>query len=268
MTIATFAIAGFPPLAGFFSKDEILWQAFSSPHGSWVYWLVGVVTAFITSFYMFRLWFMTFFGEYRGASAHHDDHGHGHTHDDGHGHAPHESPMVMLAPLMILAVLSVVGGWVGIGGWFEHFLVPALGSGPEAAAETGNLEWYLMGVSVLAALGGFGLAWQLYYRDKDLPAKIAASLGGLYRAVLNKYYVDEIYGAVLVRPLIVFSRAALWQGADRSVIDAAVNGSATTTREVSDGLRQMQSGNLRSYAGWIAAGSAVVIGYMLWAGVR
>jgi NADH-quinone oxidoreductase subunit L len=288
MTIATFAIAGFPPLAGFFSKDEILWQAFSSPHGSWVYWLVGVVTAFITSFYMFRLWFMTFFGEYRGASAHHDDHGHGHMHDDGHGNAPHESPMVMLAPLMILAVLSIVGGWVGIGGRFEGFLAPvfrpfvevtgpvesmqggttALGAAPESASGTGNLEWYLMGVSVAAAVGGFGLAWLLYYRSKDLPRRIADSLGGLYRSVLNKYYVDEIYGAVLVRPLIIFSRAALWQGTDRDVIDAAVNGSATTTREVSDGLRQMQSGNLRSYAGWIAAGSAVVIGYMVWAGVK
>ena len=268
MTIATFAIAGFPPLAGFFSKDEILWMAYSSPHGSWVFWLVGVVTAFITSFYMFRLWFMTFFGEYRGTSHHTNDHGHGHGHDDGHGHAPHESPMVMLAPLMILAVLSIVGGWVGIGGRFEHFLAPAVGVLPEPAVEGGNLESYLMYVSVAAAVGGLGLAWLLYYRSKDLPARIAASLGGLYRMVFNKYYVDEIYDAVLVRPLIVFSRAVLWQGADRGVIDAAVNGSGTTTREVSNGLRQMQSGNLRSYAGWIAAGSAVVIAYMVWAGVR
>ena len=269
MTIATFAIAGFPPLAGFFSKDEILWRAFSSPHGSWVFWLVGVVTAFITSFYMFRLWFMTFLGDYRGAA--HDNHGHG-GHDDGHGEhghgTPHESPMVMLAPLMILAVLSIVGGWVGIGGRFEHFLAPALGAAPEAASEAGNMELYLTLVSVLAAVSGFGLAWLLYYRDKDIPARIASSLGGLYRSVLNKYYVDEIYGATIVRPLIVFSRAVLWQGADQRVIDGAVNGSATTARQVSDGLRQMQSGNLRSYAGWIAAGAAVVIGYMVWAGVR
>jgi len=269
MTIATFAIAGFPPLAGFFSKDEILWRAFSSPHGSWVFWLVGVVTAFITSFYMFRLWFMTFLGDYRGAA--HDNHGHG-GHDDGHGEhghgTPHESPMVMLAPLMILAVLSIVGGWVGIGGRFEHFLAPALGAAPEAASEAGHMDLYLTLVSVLAAVSGFGLAWLLYYRDKDIPARIASSLGGLYRSVLNKYYVDEIYGATIVRPLIAFSRAALWQGADRGVIDAAVNGSATTTKRISDGLRQMQSGNLRSYAGWITAGAAVVIGYMVWAGVR
>ncbi len=269
MTIATFAIAGFPPLAAFFSKDEILWQAFSSPHGSWVFWLVGVLTAFITSFYMFRLWFMTFLGDYRGAAGHHDDHGHGHGHDAGHGHGtPHESPMVMLVPLMILAVLSIVGGWVGIGGRFEQFLAPAVGASPEVVTENGNIEWYLMAVSVAAAVGGLGLAWLLYYRSKDLPQRIAASLGGLYRSVLNKYYVDEIYGAVLVRPLILFSRAALWHGADQDVIDGAVNGSATAAREVSDNVRQMQSGNLRSYAGWIAAGSAILIGYMVWAGVR
>ena len=128
MVIATLAISGIPPFAGFWSKDEILWKAFSSDHGSWVFWLVGVITAFLTSFYMFRLLFMTFFGDYRGAKV--DDHGrahsaHGH---DAHGHGePHESPMVMLVPLMILALLSIVGGFVGIGNWFEHFLSPVFG---------------------------------------------------------------------------------------------------------------------------------------------
>src|SRR5271167_789174 len=120
MGIATLAIAGIPPFAGFWSKDEILWKAYSSDHGSWVFWLIGVITAFITSFYMFRLLFMTFFGDYHGAQV--DDHGHSvpaHGHDD-HGHGePHESPMVMLVPLMILALLSVVGGLVGIGNGFE-----------------------------------------------------------------------------------------------------------------------------------------------------
>ena len=119
MAIATLAIAGIPPLAGFWSKDEILWKAYSSEHGSWVFWLVGVVTAFITSFYMFRLLFMTFFGDYHGA--HVDEHGHGSHGHDGHGHGePHESPMVMLAPLMILAFLSVFGGFVGYHNHFEN----------------------------------------------------------------------------------------------------------------------------------------------------
>ena len=128
MTIATLAISGIPPFAGFFSKDEILWQAFSSPHGSKAFWFLGLVTAFMTSFYMFRLLFMTFFGEYRGAqpeahSAHggHDDHGH-----DSHHGSPHESPWLMLGPLVLLGVLSIVGGWVGIGHRFEHFLDPVI----------------------------------------------------------------------------------------------------------------------------------------------
>ena len=138
MTVATFAIAGFPPFAGFFSKDEILWKAYSSDHGSWVFWLIGVITAFITSFYMFRLWFMTFFGDYRGAlEAHdtpiHDPHalaGPPTSHDHGHAHGePHESPSVMLVPLFVLAILSLIGGWIGIGGRFEHFLAPVFAGG-------------------------------------------------------------------------------------------------------------------------------------------
>ena len=274
MTIATFAIAGFPPLAGFFSKDEILWQAYSSAHGSPVFWLIGVVTAFITSFYMFRLWFMTFFGEYRGAVAGehgqdtHASAGHGH---GGHGHGePHESPMVMVLPLAILAALSFVGGWIGIGGRFEHFLAPVLSTGEVAeAAESAShsTEQLLMGISVLAAVLGLGLAWLLYYKRRDLPQKIADGLGGLYGAVANKYYVDEIYAALFVKPLIEGSTNVLWHGVDQGVIDAAVNDSASGARHVSDAARHMQSGNLRSYAGWVAAGGAVVIAYMIWMGV-
>src|ERR1700756_2847286 len=129
MTAATFAIAGFPPLAGFFSKDEILARAYEANPA---YWFIGVTTAFITSFYMFRLWFLTFFGDYRGRDSAGHGHAQAHVHG-GHGD-PHESPMVMLVPLMILAVLSVIGGWVGIGGRFEHFLAPVFGEGATAAA--------------------------------------------------------------------------------------------------------------------------------------
>jgi NADH-quinone oxidoreductase subunit L len=273
MTIATFAIAGFWPLAGFFSKDEILWKAYSSPYGSWVFWLIGVITAFITSFYMFRLWFLTFFGDYRGANtadAHrHSDHGHGHG-------EPHESPWVMLAPLVILAILSFVGGWIGAGGRFEHFLSPVFESrtattlAHDAAAEAADkgTEYTLMGVSLAAAFLGLLLSWTLYFRRPELPARIAASLGGLYRAVVNKYYIDELYAALFVKPLVEGSSAILWKGVDQGVIDAAVNNGADAARHVSDNVRHMQSGNLRSYAGWVAAGSAVVIAYMIWMGVR
>jgi NADH-quinone oxidoreductase subunit L len=276
MTIATFAIAGFPPFAGFFSKDEILWKAYSSEHGSWVFWLIGLITALITSFYMFRLWFMTFFGDYRGVPAQ-DTHGHAaHDRDDhGHGHgSPHESPWVMLGPLVILAFLSAVGGWIGIGGRFEHFLAPVFQSGAaelahEATDEvaSGATETLLMLMSVGAASLGLLLAWILYFRRPQLPARIAASLGGLYEAVVHKYYIDELYAVLFVKPLIDGSTTILWHGIDQGAIDATVNNTATAAREVSDTVRHMQSGNLRSYAGWVAAGGAVVIAYMVWMGV-
>jgi NADH-quinone oxidoreductase subunit L len=284
MSIATFTIAGFPPLAAFFSKDEILWKAYSSPNGSWIYWLIGVITAFLTSFYMFRLWFLTFFGDYRGGDAkeaeHHSASAHAHSDDShsgthGHGHEPHESPWVMLGPLVVLAILSVVGGWVGIGDRFEHFLAPVFQSGAvaemahETGAETsgGGTEMTLTIISVAAALLGFLLAGFLYVRRPQLPARIAASLGGLYGLVSHKYYIDELYSALFVKPLVDGSTTILWHGVDQGIIDAAVNESATAARDASDDVRHMQSGNLRSYAGWIAAGGAVVIAYMVWMGV-
>jgi len=283
MTIATFAIAGFPPFAGFFSKDEILWKAYSSEYGSWVFWLIGVITAFITSFYMFRLWFLTFFGDYRGTAAQDNAHGHD-DHSHGHGHGgPHESPWVMLGPLVVLAFLSLVGGWIGIGGRFEHFLAPVFQPvfrtvigpvdqvlGPETAGEAAGkgTETLLTLISVAAAFLGFLLAWTLYFRRPELPVRIAASLGGLYQAVAHKYYIDELYAVLFVKPVVDGSTTILWHGVDQGAIDATVNDSADAARHVSDTVRHMQSGNLRSYAGWVAAGGAVVIAYMVWMGVR
>jgi len=279
MTAGTFAIAGFPPLAGFFSKDAILWKAYSSPYGSWVYWAIGVFTAFLTSFYMFRQWFLTFFGEYRGEEHAEESHGHG-----AHGHGGvHESPAVMLVPLVILALLSVCGGWIG-SERFDKFLAPVYGFTNGSHSESQEIqpalrelqtrteengsETLLTGISVSAALLGFLLAWQLYHRRPQLPARIAASLGGFYQAVLHKYYVDEFYATVFVKPLIDGSTKLLWHGVDRDIIDAGVDDSADGVREVSDTVRHMQSGNIRSYAGWVAAGAAVVIFYMVWMGTR
>jgi NADH-quinone oxidoreductase subunit L len=305
MLIATFAIAGIPPFAGFFSKDEILWQVFSSPHGSKIFWVMGAITAFMTSFYMFRLIFMTFTGEYRGAKPEtHSSHGH-----DDHGHGtPHESPWLMLAPLVLLGVLSIVGGWVGIGNRFEHFLDPVIqkvsteqdatlipaqlsaflvepnatqnavrsdrsatttvSEGEAAAGESKSLENILMGVSVLIAFSGLALAWFLYVKRPELPARIADSLGGLYTLVLNKYWIDELYSAVIIGPLIALSRVVLWQTIDQKVIDGTVNESAVAARDVSQIIRQQQSGLVRSYAGWVAAGAAAVVAYMVWMGTR
>jgi len=266
MAIATLAISGIFPFAGFWSKDEILWKAYQANP---IYWVIGAITAFITSLYMFRLLFMTFFGEYRATKV--DEHGRLlRAHDqEGHGHSePHESPAVMLVPLLILALLSTVGGLVGIHNGFEHFLGPVFGPEYEAAARgSGGMELLLMGISLTFALAGAVIAYILYVSKPYLPDRIADSLGSLYRAVFNKYYVDELYAKVFVNPLVKGSTRILWQGVDRKVIDDTVNDAAYGAREVSDEVRHMQSGNLRSYAGWIAAGAAILIAYMVWQGV-
>ena len=280
MTAATFSIAGFPLFAGFFSKDAIL---FAASKVSMAYWGIGVFTAFLTSFYMFRLWFMTFFGEYRGeAEAHADEHAQAaHDHKE-HVHGIHESPKVMLVPLVILAILSIFGGWIG-SNRFDRFLSPtfhdetATSALPQAAGATmpleqhreeGRSEFLLTSVSVAAAAFGLYLAWLLYRKRPELPQRIAEALGGVYRAVANKYYVDELYAVLFVKPLIDGSRSILWHGIDQDVIDATLDNSAAGARELSDSVRHMQSGNLRSYAGWIALGAALVIAYMIWMGTR
>jgi NADH-quinone oxidoreductase subunit L len=288
MTIATFAISGLPPFAGFFSKDRILWSAWSS--GGHLIWLIGVITAGMTSFYMFRLWFLTFFGEYRGPNP--EAAGHGHdahdAHGDSHGHgAPHESPWVMVVPLMILALLSLVGGWVGVphslhgSDHFDSFLSPIVqpvapeGSTPTsttaenpAGEESSTTELIFTGVSVTIAALGFVLAWYLYYKRPDLPPKMAKAAGGLYTLVLNKYKIDELYGAVIIQPLISLSTNVFWKGIDKGLIDGAVDGGAAGAQETSDAMRQMQSGNIRSYAGWVAVGATAVIAFMVWKGLR
>ncbi|HSY14223.1 MAG TPA: NADH-quinone oxidoreductase subunit L [Verrucomicrobiae bacterium] len=295
MTSATIAIAGLPPFAAFFSKDAILWSTWSS--GQHLLWLIGIIAAGMTSFYMFRLWFLTFWGEYRGPNPAGGGHGHdadahqaqdAHATSGAHGHGtPHESPWVMVLPLVILAILSFVGGWIGVPesmhgpDTFNRFLAPVFttyapagiahavmseGAGGIAAESSSELAFSLISVGV-AAFGLF-LAWYFYYKRKDLPAKLAASAGGLYRLVLDKYRIDELYGAVIIQPLIKFSSVVLWQGIDVKLIDAGVDNAAHGAEEVSDGMRHMQSGNIRSYAGWVAVGATVIIAFMVWRGLR
>jgi NADH-quinone oxidoreductase subunit L len=129
-------------------------------------------------------------------------------------------------------------------------------------------EIILVTISLSAAVLGGILAYQLYLKRPELPQKIADMLGGLYQAVIHKYYIDEIYTTLFVKPLVDGSARILWHGVDQGVIDAAVNDAADGAQHVSDAARHMQSGNLRSYAGWVAAGGAVVIAYMIWMGVR
>jgi NADH-quinone oxidoreductase subunit L len=301
VTIATIAIAGIPPFAGFFSKDEILGAVFHSPYGGPVIWGIGVLTAGLTSFYMFRLWFMTFFGELKlgsvdlGEEAHSANApaqaAHGHDDDHSHGHGGvHESPWVMLAPLVLLAALSIVGGWVGwpqfMGGnnRIEHFMAPVMESpavtGEQAAMTVRVLdpssrpeekptseEWLLAGTSVAAALIGLFFAYLLYYKRPELPDRITAKMHGIYMMVLHKYYVDEGYGAIFVKPLLALSTVVLWRGVDQGVIDGLVNGAGSASQGVGSELRRMQSGNIRSYAAWVAIGAAAILGYMIWLGV-
>jgi NADH-quinone oxidoreductase subunit L len=262
MLIATIAIAGFPPLAAFFSKDSILLSAFQSENGGHVLYALGLLTALLTSFYMFRLIFLTFSGKPRF--------------DEHHVHV-HESPNSMVVPLMILAVLSIVGGWLAApafwGGtdYFTKFLAPVFSSGAEAAgaAEAGEaaahaLEVPLAIVAVITALIGLGIAYWLYIKDTKKPERLAKSLKGAYTTLLNKYYVDELYAAVVIKPLVWISRNVLWQRVDVQVIDGTVNGVAAGALGVGDNVRHAQSGNTRSYAVWVVIGAIVVIAVIFW----
>jgi NADH-quinone oxidoreductase subunit L len=290
---ATLAIAGIPPLAGFFSKDEILWRTFSGG-GAPVYkilYIAGLVTAGMTAFYMFRLVNMTFFGKSR---VEHDVE-----------HHIHESPMSMTVPLTILAVLSVAGGWVGIpralggGDWFERFLEPVVahvGSAGEAAAElqssagASGLEYSLMLLSVLVALGGIWLARHIYLQGEGLADRIAASWSGLYELLYHKYYMDEVYDALFVNRIkglatslgvfdlgvvdglgvegsasftLFTSRVSIWW--DTWVVDGLVNLAGAVVRFLSYPIRLLQTGLLQSYALGIVLGVLLLLGSYLYA---
>ncbi len=228
------ALAGAPPFAGFFSKDEILVQAWGrSP----VLFFVGAATALMTAFYVFRAVFLTFFGASRVSPE--------------AERRLHESPPVMTVPLLLLAAGSVGAGWVGLPQW----LGPVFEGAAREAAPPAGLEHTLMGVSIAAGLAGMALAWWMYLKR---PPREGAP-GALYRLVLNKYYVDEIYEAWIVRPLLAVSARVLWRAVDAGVIDGAVNGVGRGSASVGDRLRRVQSGNLRSYAAWVALGAVAAL---------
>jgi NADH-quinone oxidoreductase subunit L len=254
MLVATFAIAGIPFFAGFFSKDAILFAAFQSQPGGSILYAFGLLTALLTAFYMFRLIFLTFGGTPRF--------------DEHHVHV-HESPWSMLGPLVILAVLSTIGGWFALPAFFQgpdyfaNFLGPVFG-GHESAEAAGEiaahqLELILAGVAVGTALTGLGVAYWLYRKRPEKADGLAKSLKPAYTTLLNKYYVDELYAAVVVKPLLWISTNVLWKTADVAGIDGAVNGIADGTTAIGDGVRYTQSGNTRSYAVWVVVGAMVVI---------
>jgi NADH-quinone oxidoreductase subunit L len=296
MTTAVFAISGFPPLAGFVSKDEILYQTFVWPNGGKVLWAVGLITAGLTSFYMFRLWYLTFFGESRVAANDPDEHGAAvHARSDtklvleaephsGHDHDIHEGPWVMLGPLVILAVLSIVGGWMGwpegLGGsnWFSHFLEPAVkavhlpydqatvalatgaANAPNASlAENKGVEPLLALFSVLVALVGWLVAHVMYFAKPELPARMAAHIRSLYALLRDKYWVDELYGVLVVTPVLLIARWLLAALVERGIIDGGTLTAGYTAQGLGALVARIQSGNIRSYAGWLALFGALVL---------
>jgi len=302
--LASLAIAGVPFLSGFFSKDEILYETFREGHT--ILWTIGAMTSLLTATYMFRLVYLTFFGERRHdapaaehpeeeePAAHHSPHDpakslhdHGHAaHGPGHGHL-HDAPPAMAFALIVLAIGSVLAGYIGIphalGGhnalhaWLEPaFAVPgegvaeAAGGGLQAAGEGEEahdeivLERTLMAVSSGIALLGIGIATFIWLRRREIADAMAARFAPIYRLLLNKYYVDEVYDATVVQPIRVVSQEGLWRGFDVRVVDGAVNGAGAIVSASAAVLRRLQSGSVRAYAGSLFVGVIVVLGYYLW----
>jgi NADH-quinone oxidoreductase subunit L len=332
--IGSLAIAGVPGLAGFFSKDEILYETFR--HGYTILWFVGALTSLLTATYMFRLVFLTFHGERRheappehpeeeepaahghGAAAHGHDlppeggsHNSGsHQHDSGlhHHGAPHDAPPAMAMALIVLAIGSVLAGYIGVphalGGhnqlaaWLAPSFSPTAsasrtagfeaaapldGAGAQAGLPTeaqtpaeeataegaeahdeAALELTLMAVSSAIALLGIGIAAFIWLKRRAIADNAARSAAPAYNLLLNKYYVDELYDATVVRPLVGLSREGLWRGFDVKVVDGAVNGTAAIVAGGASMLRRVQTGSVRTYAGSVILGVVLILGYYLW----
>jgi NADH-quinone oxidoreductase subunit L len=254
------AISGTPGFSGFFSKDEILLAARTGPYANPVIYTLGVFTAGLTALYMFRLLFLTFHGAPRF--------------DSKKTHA-HEPPRVMLVPLVVLAVLSLAGGWwaapqlVGGLNYFDNFVKPVFAASETSSSTepyTGSVQLIAMvfGPPVIAAFIGFLLAWWLYLHRPDTPGRIAERFHALYRLLVGKYFIDELYTAIIVRPLLWVSTNFLWHTVDGETIDGLVNGVAHEAGEFGDRLRHLNSGNTRTYAAWVILGAVVLTTLLAW----
>jgi len=244
--IATLAISGIPPFAGFFSKDAILSSAFEShePLGK-VFWAIGLFTAGLTALYMFRIVSLTFFGTFRGTSE--------------QEHHLHEAPRSMTGPIIVLAILATVGGWVGLpavfgenANLFARFLSPIVTpiAGRELAHEglPHAVEWLLMAVSVAVAASGLYLAWVWWGKGEGrVPARLAATYPRFYALLVDKWRVDELYAFLFVRPFEWLARV-LWKVVDVLIIDGILNATAFMVELTGDFLRFLQTGNVRNYA--------------------
>jgi NADH-quinone oxidoreductase subunit L len=250
--IAALAIAGLPFLSGFFSKDGILTAAFAG--GRYDLWALGLLGAVLTAFYMFRLVFLVFYGEERLG-------------DGVRGHV-HESPSVMTTPLLILAFFSAAAGYVGLpvvlgerADLIGRFLEPALIS-PEKHHLAGGTEWLLLLISAGLAVTGILIAYTFYIKRPQLPAAAAARFPKVYKLLVNKYYVDEAYAAVLLKPA-ERGAEAVYRNFDLKVIDGALDGSAAAAREAGKLAGRLQSGLVKDYVLAFLAGAILFLGVLL-----
>lgn len=248
--LATLSITGIPGFAGFFSKDEILYRAYLGGGVGKILWLLATIAALLTAFYSWRLIFMTFHGKFRG------------THE--HEHHLHESPPVITVPLMFLAVGAVAAGWVGIppllmenGDRIGEFLAPVLGHphGEGTHAE----EMMVMGMSVLVALAGWFIAYQMYVKKTELPQKIGAKFQSIYRLLYNKYWVDELYSKTIVQPVLKASDKIVLGFFDAKIIEGVVNGLPHLIDAFSGRLRKVQSGIFSFYGLIMVLGALAII---------
>ena len=241
--VAAVAISGIPPLSGFFSKDEILWYSYANL--GMVFWLVGLITALMTAFYMFRLYFMTFEGKEKF---------------DHHKLHPHESPKLMTVPLIVLAVLSAIGGFIGIpeifsgehGNLFHSWLAPVFKTAEMKLLHFGGHshfeELLLMIISVVAAASAIFYARYVYLKKPEVAEKTSSKFKGIYNILLNKYFLDEAYEASLINPIVKGSETILWKIADNKIIDGLINGLAKLIDKISGLIKKIQTGIAQSYA--------------------
>jgi len=263
--IGAIAISGVPGFAGFFSKDEILAKTFTSGHT--LLWTIGLLTSLLTAIYMFRLVFLAFYGQRAPEPvrpAHPEEEepaAHAHEH---HGHL-HDAPPAMAIVLIVLAIGSVLAGYVSLGGRFEKFLDPSFGvQAAEHSSTESSPELALMLVSVVVAFAGIGVATYFFLRHRRAADAVADRFSGVHRVLANKYYVDEVYDAAIVQPIRLASEDALWKTIDVRVIDGAVNGAGETVGGMSELLRRLQTGSVRSYAASLFVGVVLILGYYLW----
>jgi NADH-quinone oxidoreductase subunit L len=265
--VGSLAIAGVPGLAGFFSKDEILFRTFAGGHT--LLWAIGLLTSLLTAIYMFRIVFLAFHGPSQMQAPEHPAQHEAQQHQAPGTHL-HDAPPAMAFALIILAFGSAFAGYASLGGRFERFLAPSfLVPEPEIqlVAPGGPAfptELTLMAVSSIVAVAGIGIAMFFFLKRRDAADRVARQFAGVHRVLEHKYYVDEIYDAALVQPIHIVSEEGLWKTIDVKVIDGAVNGVGDTVRGGSEILRRLQTGSVRAYAASLFLGVVMVLGYYLW----